>query len=85
MSVFGIVSDVYPTDEYSQLIVLSGNGNYFQLRGYYTIFENADSGTCIFVTGDIQLDETSLYMIIDGARIYEWDECRWNHESLRIW
>jgi hypothetical protein len=75
MSVFGIVTDIYQTDELAQLIVLSGNGN-FQLRGYHTIFDDAETGRCIRVTGDIQQDETSLYMVIDGESIYEWDECR---------
>ena len=75
LSVVGIVSDVYTSDELAQLIALSGNRN-FQLRGYYTIFEDAETGRCIFVTGDIQQDENSLYMEIDGKRISEWDECR---------
>jgi len=78
LSIIGKVSATHFTKEYAQLILLSGSERNFQLRGYYTIFENIEIGTCIQIFGEIQQDETSFFVLIDGKAIYEWydDACK---------
>lgn len=75
VSVFGIVAGVYQTEEYTQIISISISENHFQFRSRYTYFEAVNVWMCVYAKGEVQKDESFLYIIIDHTRLEEWDGC----------
>jgi hypothetical protein len=75
--VFGVVSRVYSTEQYGQIIRFSSSVGDFLLRGEYYYFEGVEPGLCIATNGTVLQAGGYLYMNIDASdtELFKYSGC----------